>query len=180
MMTAQRTARTLAASAGFTFAALGVPHYEPIAPEFASMGDFSLYMRGACDEALTKQPHCDASYSRYGDPLSVLVSGLVEAEVDGESLLVGLKAISLSALIIDILDASQRDPDQMRRLQFGCAVHDHVARALIRLGGELGRSGNVPAGIKAIHHADDQLDRAQIFVDAMHKLNEEPQQQAAE
>ena len=175
-------AQSLAESAGFTFdipastlAIIG--SYTPCASALSGFGRFELYAAFCIGEALTKWPHIDALYARYGDPLTALVNGLCEAR---DPVLVGLKAASLSSLITDILDASKRDPDQMRRLGFGCHLHLYVAKAFTNVASERYKADHFHASLKASSHADHHLAVAGTFTDAMRKLNEATIPQAAE
>ena len=171
-------AQFLAEAAGFTF---DLPastletmggSYTPTAPALSGFGRFELYAAFCIQEALTKWPHIDASYKRWGDPLTALVNGLCEAELDGDRPLIILKGISLSALIGDVLDASRRDPDQMRRLHFACHLHVYVADAFINMGTEFRKASQFAACIKAQDHADYHHEQARIFLDAIRKMNE--------
>ena len=170
-------AQAVAEAAGFKFEVPAstlaiIGSYTPCAPALSGFGRFELYAAYCIHEALSKGPHIDASYKRWGDPLTALVNGLCEAEMDGDNLLVGLKAVSLSSLISDILEASQRDPDQMRRLQFACHLHDYIADAFIAAGAELRTASQYAACIKAFDHAHHHHEVALTFLDAMRKLNE--------
>ena len=170
-------AQAVAEAAGFKFevpaTTLGViGSYTPSAPALSGFGRFALYASACIQEALTKHPHIDALYARYGDPLTTLVNGICEAELDGDTILLALKSTSLTALIDDILAASQRDPDQMRRLQFACHLHDYIADAFIAAGAELRTASQYAACIKAFDHAHHHHEVALTFLDAMRKLNE--------
>ena len=155
-----------------TQAVFGV--YRPSAPEFAGMGKFCLYMRGCVDIALGKEPHASSSYRRFGDPLATLVTGLCEAELDGDSLLIGLKSVSLSALVSDILEAAQRDPDTFRRAQFACELHIHISRCFEDMMRNLRLAGKYQSALKVVAHIEHHLALAQQYIDAMRKLNEQP------
>ena len=155
-----------------TQAVLGV--YRPCAPHFASLGRFSLYMHGAVGIALTREPHASSTYRRYGDPVRTLVSGLCEAELDGDSALIGLKALSLSALVDDILEAAKRDPDPMRRAHFAGELHNHIGRCFTAMVREMRLASQHEAALKAIRHADHHFALALQYADAMRKLNEQP------
>ena len=166
----------IAAAAGFDFPAtvLGLAYAPADPPEFARLGKFAHYMRACCDQALAKEPHASSSYRRYGDPVASLVSGICEAELDGDRLLVGLKGISLGTLVADILDASMCDTDAMRRLQFGCELHGYIGAAYLDIGAQLREAGQLEAALKAANRAGDQLRLATTFTDAMRILNEVP------
>ena len=170
----------IATLAGFTFpATVSSMPYTPSAPEFADMGEFALYARCAIDEALTKPPHRDATYRKYGDPLAALVGGICEAELDGDGVLLSLKAVSLGSLVGGIIAASQRDPDQFRRAQFACRLHLHIGQAFRRYATALCQNGKTnAAALKTLDRAADHLDRAMMFANAMRKLNEQPAQAA--
>ena len=148
--------------------------YRPSAPEFAGMGKFALYMRCCVDIALCKEPHASSSYRRIADPAQALVAGLCEAELDGDSLLIGLKAVSLSALVSDILDAAQRDPDAFRRAQFAAMLHVHIGGCFLGLARNMLRAGQFEGASYANRHAEHHLAQVQIYADAMRKLNQQP------
>ena len=171
------TAHQLALDAGFKFdlpastlAIIG--SYTPHAPALSGFGRFELYAACCIHEALTKRPHVDALYARYGDPLTTLVNGICEAELDGDKLLGAHRAVALSSLISDVLDASRRDPDQMRRLRFACGLHVYIADAFVAAGAEFRTASQYAACIKAFDHAHHHHAVARTFVDAMRKLNE--------
>lgn len=165
-------ARTLAEAAGFQFPDMA--HYVPVAPEFDRMGNFALYMACCVQEALSKHPHASSSYRRFADPISSLVSGLCGAERDGDTVLLGLKGVSLALLIEDVLEASLIDTDQTRRLQFGSAVHRFVAHAYLDMSEQLREAGQLDACARALTRAGDQIALAMTFTDAMHKMNQTP------
>jgi len=78
------------------------------------------------------------------------------------------KARALEQLIADVLAASRRDPDRLRRLSFAAALHRDVGRALLDNGTELRvAGGNLTCGLALLNRASDQFDRAMVFVDAM-------------
>ena len=167
-------AQSIAESAGFTFEVPAstraiIGSYTPTAKALSGFGRFELYAAYCIQKALTKWPHIDASYKRWGDPLTALVNGLCDAR---DPLLVGLKAASLSSLISDILEASQRDPDKFRALNFACTLHLYVGGAFRSIGSEMRKAGDLRAAAKAFNRAAHHFAVAQTFADAMRKMNE--------
>ena len=177
-----REGQAVAESAGFTFdlpaSTLAiVGSYTPCAPALSGFGRFELYAAYCIQEALTRRPHIDALYARYGDPLTTLVNGICEAR---DPQLVGLKAASLSSLIGDILETSQRDPDKFRALDFACTLHLYVGRAFRNVGSENRKADDHRAAARAFNRAAHHFDVAQAFTDAMRKMNEQRPAEAAE
>ena len=164
------SAQALAEAAGFHFPreVSGIP-YTPCAPALSGFGRFELYADACIQEALTRHPHIDASYKRWGDPLTALVNGLCEAR---DPALVGLKAASLSSLISDILEASQRDPDKFRALDFACTLHLYVGAAFRSSGSESRTVGDLRGAARAFNRAAHHFAVAETFTDAMCKMNE--------
>ena len=167
-------AQFLAEAAGFTFdlpastmAIIG--SYTPTVPALSGFGRFELYAAYCIQKALTRRPHIDASYRKWGDPLTALVNGLCEAR---DPALVGLKAASLSSLIGDILAVSQRDPDKFRALNFACTLHLYVGRAFRKIGSDMRKTGDLHSAAGAFNHAAHHFAVAQTYADAMRKLNE--------
>ena len=164
------SAQALAEAAGFHFPreVSGIS-YTPCAPALSGFGRFELYAAACIQEALTRHPHVDALYARYGDPLTTLVTGLCDAR---EPALVGLKAASLSSLIGDILAVSQRDPDKFRALDFACTLHLYVGGAFRSIGGDMRKDGDLHNAARAFNRAAHHFEVAETFTDAMRKLNE--------
>jgi hypothetical protein len=169
-----RSSQRIAAQAGFAFPThvLGLPYTPAEPPEFARFGKFALYARCAVDEALTREPHASASYRRVADPIGALLRGICEAELDGDGVLLSLKAISLGTLVSDILCASLVDQDAMRRLEFAASLHRFIAGAYLDIARELRNAGHLDAALKALDRSGDQQSIALTFVDAMRELNE--------
>ena len=170
---ARAEAQRIAESAGFSFvlplatrSVIGT--YRPAAPEFARMGALALYTRACVDLALALDPHANAAYARCVDPIAHLCRTLAHAECDSNSMLAAHKARALERLIADVLAASRRDPDRLRRLSFAAALHRDVGCAFLDIGTELRvASGNLACGLALLNRASDQFDRAMVFVDAM-------------
>ena len=174
-------AQFLAEAAGFRFDLTAstlsvIGSYTPSAPALSGFGRFELYAAYCIGEALTRRPHIDASYKRWGDPLTALVNGLCEAR---DPALVGLKAASLSSLISDVLEVSQRDPDKFRALDFACTLHLYVGGAFRKIGSEMRKAGDLHSAAMTFNHAAHHFAVAESFTDAMRKMNETTIPQAA-
>ena len=145
--------QSIAEAAGFPFPAAvsGIP-YTPCAPALARFGRFALYLSACIAEADRRDIHRGTVSSRYADPIAARVMLLADALEDVGNRHIGLE-LCLTRFLSDVIYASRRDPDQVRRLEFVIALYGDVADQFDRL--------------RLFARGRDYRKRAEILADAM-------------